>query len=551
MAPVRAGTGVAAARGLDERPRHGLDSPPMTTRDDRAAGWLRWLPSPVALLAIALGGVMFAITVLKGVRDPDLFWHLTTGQLIATTGQVPSTDPFSFTWFGKPWTPHEWLSELLIYWLVTGLGRVGRARRVRALPGRDLRGAGRGAAARERCARAGPGPSLQRRRVRDDRLRHGATPGHQLAAAGRVDLVPARGAAGPSATVPAADPALRAVGQPPRAVRHRPWGGWRSTRSSRWPAARRCPRTRLGARRPWPGSSRHPWSRPAGPIGILYPLRYIEGGDWGLANIAEWQSPDFHEPAHLGLLLMIVLLGLNGGRATPGWLVALSWVGVAMALLALRNAPIAAVFAMPTLVMGLEARLRERDERRNRQPRPMAPSRQLGRRVMELVTALVIALGSMAVLIPRDLDAAMDESLGSRFPVAGVDVARAARAGCQRARRIRLGRLRHLAHARLGRPTSSSTAATTCIRSRCWTTTPPFARPIPAGQQLAARYGVEAILLPPGDDPDPRPRRGRGLVRGLPRQAAGGVPAALPRPRPCADPMTPRLDAGDRRGGSG
>jgi hypothetical protein len=160
---------------------------------------------------------------------------------------------------------------------------------------------------------------------------------------------------------------------------------------------------------------------PAGPIGILYPLRYVEGGDWGLANIAEWQSPNFHEPAHMGLLVMIVLLGLNGGRATPGWLVALSWVGVAMALLALRNAPIAAVFAMPTLVMGFEARLRRRDANQGRQPRPMAPSRQLGRRVLEFVTALVVAVGSMAVLIPRDLNAAIDKSLGTRFPVAGVD----------------------------------------------------------------------------------------------------------------------------------
>src|SRR5207247_4795168 len=81
---------------------------------------------------------------------------------------------------------------------------------------------------------------------------------------------------------------------------------------------------------------------PAGPIGILYPLRYVGAGDWGLANIAEWQSPNFHEPAHMGFLLMIVLLGLNGGRSTPGWLVALSWLGVAMGLLALRNASIGA-----------------------------------------------------------------------------------------------------------------------------------------------------------------------------------------------------------------
>ena len=34
-------------------------------------------------------------------------------------------DPFSFTWAGQPWTPHEWLSELLMYWLVSGLGRTG------------------------------------------------------------------------------------------------------------------------------------------------------------------------------------------------------------------------------------------------------------------------------------------------------------------------------------------------------------------------------------------------------------------------------------------
>ena len=41
---------------------------------------------------------------------------------------------------------------------------------------------------------------------------------------------------------------------------------------------------------------------PAGPIGILYPFRYVELSDWGLANIQEWQSPSFHEPAHWAFL---------------------------------------------------------------------------------------------------------------------------------------------------------------------------------------------------------------------------------------------------------
>ena len=53
------------------------------SRNDRAAGWLRRLPSPIVILTIALGGVMFALTVTKGVQDPDYFWHLTTGKLIA------------------------------------------------------------------------------------------------------------------------------------------------------------------------------------------------------------------------------------------------------------------------------------------------------------------------------------------------------------------------------------------------------------------------------------------------------------------------------------
>ena len=68
---------------------------------------------------------MFALTATKGVQDPDFFWHVTAGQLLVQTGHVPSVDPFSFTWLGKPWTPHEWLSEVLIYWLVSGLGRSG------------------------------------------------------------------------------------------------------------------------------------------------------------------------------------------------------------------------------------------------------------------------------------------------------------------------------------------------------------------------------------------------------------------------------------------
>jgi hypothetical protein len=49
--------------------------------------------------------------------DPDLWWHLRSGQLIVETGHVPHTDPFSFTRAGHPWVSHEWLSEVIFYQL--------------------------------------------------------------------------------------------------------------------------------------------------------------------------------------------------------------------------------------------------------------------------------------------------------------------------------------------------------------------------------------------------------------------------------------------------
>jgi hypothetical protein len=147
----------------------------------------------------------------------------------------------------------------------------------------------------------------------------------------------------------------------------------------------------------------------------------VDGGDWGLANIQEWQSPDFHEPAHLALLGLIVAVGLNAGRATPGWLVMLSWVGLAMALISLRNAPIAAVFCLPTLALGLEARLRARDATRPPR-RPRRESIAVGRRLLEIGAALVVVVGSLGVLVPPVLGTGLERNIDERFPVAAMDL---------------------------------------------------------------------------------------------------------------------------------
>ncbi len=68
---------------------------------------------PPRFVAILLFGLL-AMTA-RTATDPDLWWHLRTGQWIVETGQVPHSDPFSFTRAGQAWVSHEWLSEIAFY----------------------------------------------------------------------------------------------------------------------------------------------------------------------------------------------------------------------------------------------------------------------------------------------------------------------------------------------------------------------------------------------------------------------------------------------------
>ena len=51
----------------------------------------------------------------RSVTDPDVWWHLRTGQLMLQNHQVFHADPFSFTKSGQPWVDHEWLSQIFIF----------------------------------------------------------------------------------------------------------------------------------------------------------------------------------------------------------------------------------------------------------------------------------------------------------------------------------------------------------------------------------------------------------------------------------------------------
>jgi hypothetical protein len=63
------------------------------------------------------GILLFGLLAMtaRNALDPDLWWHLRTGQRIVETGHVPHTDPFSFTRAGHAWVSHEWLSDVVFY----------------------------------------------------------------------------------------------------------------------------------------------------------------------------------------------------------------------------------------------------------------------------------------------------------------------------------------------------------------------------------------------------------------------------------------------------
>jgi hypothetical protein len=67
--------------------------------------------------ALFAGVLLFGLLAMtaRNAVDPDLWWHLRTGQWIVETGHVPHSDPFSFTRAGHAWISHEWLSEVVFY----------------------------------------------------------------------------------------------------------------------------------------------------------------------------------------------------------------------------------------------------------------------------------------------------------------------------------------------------------------------------------------------------------------------------------------------------
>ena len=79
-----------------------------------------------------LGTFLVGATFYAGRKftvDPDMWWHITTGQTILATHHWPTVDPYSFTVHGQPWIAFEWLGDVLI----GAVARIGGVRGLDAL----------------------------------------------------------------------------------------------------------------------------------------------------------------------------------------------------------------------------------------------------------------------------------------------------------------------------------------------------------------------------------------------------------------------------------
>jgi hypothetical protein len=74
---------------------------------------LRRLAPELLFIILAIGLPFGLGTAPRIFRDGDVSWQVAAGRWIIDHGKIPTTDPFSYTAFGRPWVAMEWLSQIL------------------------------------------------------------------------------------------------------------------------------------------------------------------------------------------------------------------------------------------------------------------------------------------------------------------------------------------------------------------------------------------------------------------------------------------------------
>jgi hypothetical protein len=87
----------------------------MTSAQPNSFPWRFLLPSVRDIVFISLfWSILVGPLSNRPLADPDIGWHIRTGERILATHALPRTDPFSSTMQGQPWFAWEWLYDLLL-----------------------------------------------------------------------------------------------------------------------------------------------------------------------------------------------------------------------------------------------------------------------------------------------------------------------------------------------------------------------------------------------------------------------------------------------------
>ena len=334
--------------------------PPDTHAVTHLGLWQRALSLDQHTVIVILGFLCLFASNFMAQTDPDFWWHLRTGQLIAQTGAVPHQDIYSYTALGHPWVAQEWLAELLMYWLYAGGGYAAVATvfslvmtgayfvlyrlLLRLEVGRTVALALVAWATVIRLALWSPRPQIITFLFFSIALY--LLFSYKLHGRARLWMLPLMTVVWVNVHAGYVSGLLLiglfVVGEALNSLTHRP-------------AASLRPLILAGL-----ASGVAALANPNTYTALLYPFTYVGTGNASMRFITEWQSPDFHNYFFLPFALAIVLLMTVGSRGRLDFTYSL--VVLVFTVMALQSARHVVLFALATApVLGL--RLKERGVR--------------------------------------------------------------------------------------------------------------------------------------------------------------------------------------------
>jgi hypothetical protein len=382
------------------------------------------------LLASTL--LVIAAMVIEPVIDVDYWWHVQTGRWILAHHRLPSSDLFTYTAIGHPWTDHEYLTEVVMWLLQSGLGLAGASVAFGLVTVLGF---------------------VFLMRTAELRRPWSGVLGPALVLAALAGM-PVWGARPQMVTFALACLELwwlqRYLAGAGKAIRWFPlvmvvWanlhGGWVIafvflglailSELGRWVAD--PPRwEHLGRAWRLGGvgllSAAAVACTPNGLALYLYPLR-TQGSSAQQRFIAEWQTPNLHEVTFLPFFAMLLLVVIGFSLRRPRLFdLLLAVTTLAMALVSLRHIPLFVAATTPALVTSWSDVLRRASQRLEAWRGPTGASPAL---TVTTAAALVLVVGMMGTSIARG-EGRQAQVIRNLYPVAAVDRMMADPAACGR-----------------------------------------------------------------------------------------------------------------------